>query len=126
MTEFLNSWTNLLGIEYVFLKSRFFWDKANTLILQILQNGLLYSQSPAHSFSSYDSGKNESMDRGAEDLSLNRGEEDEDDHDDHEDAEKANESDGVEAERLKAFNVSYIMLYAFLDLMPLFWAAVYG
>ncbi|XP_053104170.1 nucleolar protein 4 isoform X2 [Hemicordylus capensis] len=62
------------------------------------------SKSPAHSYSSYDSGKNESMDRGAEDLSLNRGEEDEDDHDDHEDAEKANESDGVEAERLKAFN----------------------
>ncbi|XP_033011019.1 nucleolar protein 4 isoform X2 [Lacerta agilis] len=62
------------------------------------------SKSPAHSYSSYDSGKNESMDRGAEDLSLNRGEEDEDDHDEHEDAEKANESDGVEAERLKAFN----------------------
>ncbi|KAM6458320.1 nucleolar protein 4 isoform 3-T3 [Liasis olivaceus] len=62
------------------------------------------SKSPAHSYSSYDSGKNENMDRGAEDLSLNRGEEDEDDHDDHEDAEKVNESDGVEAERLKAFN----------------------
>ncbi|XP_054842023.1 nucleolar protein 4 isoform X2 [Eublepharis macularius] len=62
------------------------------------------SKSPAHSYSSYDSGKNESMDRGAEDLSLNRGEEDEDDHDEHEDAEKAAESDGVEAERLKAFN----------------------
>ncbi|XP_044280071.1 nucleolar protein 4 isoform X4 [Varanus komodoensis] len=62
------------------------------------------SKSPAHSYSSYDSGKNESMDRGAEDLSLNRGEEDEDDHDEHEDAEKVNESDGVEAERLKAFN----------------------
>ncbi|XP_060631231.2 nucleolar protein 4 isoform X4 [Anolis sagrei] len=63
------------------------------------------SKSPAHSFSSYESGKNESMDRGVEDLSLNRGEEDEDDHDDHEDVEKANESDGVEAERLKAFNM---------------------
>ncbi|XP_044280069.1 nucleolar protein 4 isoform X2 [Varanus komodoensis] len=63
------------------------------------------SKSPAHSYSSYDSGKNESMDRGAEDLSLNRGEEDEDDHDEHEDAEKVNESDGVEAERLKAFNM---------------------
>uniref|UniRef100_A0A6J0TDT2 Nucleolar protein 4 isoform X4 n=1 Tax=Pogona vitticeps TaxID=103695 RepID=A0A6J0TDT2_9SAUR len=62
------------------------------------------SKSPAHSYSSYDSGKNESVDRGAEDLSLNRGEEDEDDHDEHEDSEKANESDGVEAERLKAFN----------------------
>ncbi|XP_058034206.1 nucleolar protein 4 isoform X4 [Ahaetulla prasina] len=62
------------------------------------------SKSPAHSYSSYDSGKNENMDRGAEDLSLNRGEEDDDDHDDHEDTEKVNESDGVEAERLKAFN----------------------
>ncbi|XP_016051427.1 PREDICTED: nucleolar protein 4 isoform X1 [Miniopterus natalensis] len=62
------------------------------------------SKSPAHSYSSYDSGKNESVDRGAEDLSLNRGDEDEDDHDDHDDAEKVNETDGVEAERLKAFN----------------------
>ncbi|XP_070605254.1 nucleolar protein 4 isoform X2 [Erythrolamprus reginae] len=62
------------------------------------------SKSPAHSCSSYDSGKNENMERGAEDLSLNRGEEDDDDHDDHEDTEKVNESDGVEVERLKAFN----------------------
>ncbi|XP_037662187.1 nucleolar protein 4 isoform X3 [Choloepus didactylus] len=62
------------------------------------------SKSPAHSYSSYDSGKNESVDRGAEDLSLTRGDEDEDDHDDHEDSEKVNETDGVEAERLKAFN----------------------
>ncbi|XP_038186789.1 nucleolar protein 4 isoform X3 [Arvicola amphibius] len=62
------------------------------------------SKSPAHSYSSYDSGKNESVDRGAEDLSLNRGDEDEDDHDEHEDAEKVTETDGVEAERLKAFN----------------------
>ncbi|OBS59322.1 hypothetical protein A6R68_09553, partial [Neotoma lepida] len=63
------------------------------------------SKSPAHSYSSYDSGKNESVDRGAEDLSLNRGDEDEDDHDEHEDSEKVNETDGVEAERLKAFNM---------------------
>nr|XP_008977918.1 nucleolar protein 4 isoform X5 [Callithrix jacchus] len=63
------------------------------------------SKSPAHSYSSYDSGKNESVDRGAEDLSLNRGDEDEDDHEDHEDSEKVNETDGVEAERLKAFNM---------------------
>ncbi|XP_051058026.1 nucleolar protein 4 isoform X2 [Phodopus roborovskii] len=62
------------------------------------------SKSPAHSYSSYDSGKNESVDRGAEDLSLNRGDEDEDDHEEHEDSEKVNETDGVEAERLKAFN----------------------
>ncbi|XP_060233608.1 nucleolar protein 4 isoform X5 [Meriones unguiculatus] len=62
------------------------------------------NKSPAHSYSSYDSGKNESVDRGAEDLSLNRGDEDEDEHDEHEDSEKVNETDGVEAERLKAFN----------------------
>ncbi|XP_051019109.1 nucleolar protein 4 isoform X8 [Acomys russatus] len=62
------------------------------------------SKSPAHSYSSYDSGKNESVDRGAEDLSVNRADEDEDEHDDHEDSEKVNETDGVEAERLKAFN----------------------
>ncbi|XP_034374099.1 nucleolar protein 4 isoform X3 [Arvicanthis niloticus] len=62
------------------------------------------SKSPAHSYSSYDSGKNESVDRGAEDLSLNRGDEDEDEHDEHEDSEKVTETDGVEAERLKAFN----------------------
>lgn len=62
------------------------------------------SKSPAHSYSSYDSGKNEGVDRGAEDLSLSRGDEDEDEHDEHEDSEKVNESDGVEAERLKAFN----------------------
>ncbi|XP_051019101.1 nucleolar protein 4 isoform X2 [Acomys russatus] len=46
------------------------------------------SKSPAHSYSSYDSGKNESVDRGAEDLSVNRADEDEDEHDDHEDSEK--------------------------------------
>ncbi|XP_055481515.1 nucleolar protein 4 isoform X3 [Psammomys obesus] len=47
------------------------------------------NKSPAHSYSSYDSGKNESVDRGAEDLSLNRGDEDEDEHDEHEDSEKS-------------------------------------
>ncbi|OCT74709.1 hypothetical protein XELAEV_18033696mg [Xenopus laevis] len=63
------------------------------------------NKSPAHSYSSYDSGKNESVGGCGEDLSMTRGDEDEDDHDDHEDAEKAAESDGVEAERLKAFNM---------------------
>ncbi|XP_071410690.1 nucleolar protein 4 isoform X4 [Pithys albifrons albifrons] len=83
-------------------------NKYKTLLISDLkmerearENG---SKSPAHSYSSYDSGKNESVGRGAEDLSLNRGEEDEDDHDEQEDPEKVNESDGVEAERLKAFN----------------------
>lgn len=84
-------------------------NKYKTLLISDLkmerearENG---SKSPAHSYSSYDSGKNESVDRGAEDLSLNRGDEDEDDHDEQEDPEKVNESDGVEAERLKAFNM---------------------
>ncbi|XP_043922573.1 nucleolar protein 4 [Protopterus annectens] len=63
------------------------------------------NKSPAHSYSSYDSGKNESIAGGAEDLSLNRGDEDEDDHDEQDDAEKVNEGDGAEAERLKAFNM---------------------
>ncbi|KAK6491062.1 nucleolar protein 4-like isoform X5 [Huso huso] len=62
------------------------------------------SKSPAHSFSSYDSGKNESVGGGVEDLSLSRGDEDEDEHDDQEDSEKAMETEGVETERLKAFN----------------------
>lgn len=60
-------------------------------------------QSPAHSSSSYDSGRNEGADRGAEDPSLPRGAEDEEDH---AGAEGATQTDGVEAERLKAFNVS--------------------
>ncbi|XP_053845405.1 nucleolar protein 4 isoform X5 [Vidua macroura] len=84
-------------------------NKYKTLLISDLkmerearENG---SKSPAHSYSSYDSGKNESVGRGAEDLSLNRGDEDEDDHDEQEDPEKVNESDGVEAERLKAFNM---------------------
>ncbi|XP_041102009.1 nucleolar protein 4-like isoform X3 [Polyodon spathula] len=62
------------------------------------------SKSPAHSFSSYDSGKNESVGGGVEDLSLSRGDEDEDEHDDQEDSEKTMETEGVETERLKAFN----------------------
>ncbi|XP_006091721.1 nucleolar protein 4 isoform X2 [Myotis lucifugus] len=62
------------------------------------------SKSPAHSYSSYDSSKHEGGERGAEDLSLHRGDEDDEDHEDHDDAEKVAETDGVEAERLKAFN----------------------
>ncbi|XP_036741335.2 nucleolar protein 4 isoform X2 [Manis pentadactyla] len=59
------------------------------------------SKSPAHSYSSYDSGRNEGADRGAEDPSLPRGAEDEEDR---AGAEGATQTDGVEAERLKAFN----------------------
>ncbi|XP_023687965.2 nucleolar protein 4 isoform X1 [Paramormyrops kingsleyae] len=61
------------------------------------------SKSPAHSYSSYDSGKNEAG--GLEDVSLNRADDDEDDQDDQDDCEKAMEVDGAEAERLKAFNM---------------------
>ncbi|NWR93160.1 NOL4 protein, partial [Furnarius figulus] len=97
-------------------------NKYKTLLISDLkmerearENG---SKSPAHSYSSYDSGKNESVGRGAEDLSLNRGDEDEDDHDEQEDPEKVNESDGVEAERLKAFNVSPLALILFSSSIP--------
>ncbi|XP_066575716.1 nucleolar protein 4 isoform X3 [Amia ocellicauda] len=81
-------------------------SKFKGLMLQDLkteprENG---SKSPAHSYSSYDSGKNESVGGGVEDLSLSRADEDDDDHDDQEDCEKAMEAEGVEAERLKAFN----------------------
>lgn len=66
------------------------------------------------------------MDRGAEDLSLNRGEEDDDDHDDHEDTEKVNESDGVEAERLKAFNVSYMILLMSFGILFSYLSMIWG
>ncbi|XP_078543481.1 nucleolar protein 4 isoform X3 [Lissotriton helveticus] len=62
------------------------------------------NKSPAHSLSSYDSGKNESVGEGVEDLSLNRGDDDDDDHDEPDDSDRLNEGDGVETERLKAFN----------------------
>ncbi|XP_007886162.1 nucleolar protein 4 isoform X2 [Callorhinchus milii] len=64
----------------------------------------LGSKSPAHSYSSYESLRNESVGGGPEDLSVSRTNEDDDDQDDHDDVEKINESDGAESERLKAFN----------------------
>ncbi|RXM36257.1 Nucleolar protein 4 [Acipenser ruthenus] len=75
------------------------------MALQYVFSKSLGKPSPAHSFSSYDSGKNESVGGGVEDLSLSRGDEDEDEHDDQEDSEKAMEAEGVETERLKAFNM---------------------
>lgn len=45
---------------------------------------------------------------GAEDLTVSRvqaGDEDDDDHDDHDDSDKINDTEGVDPERLKAFNV---------------------
>ncbi|XP_048452313.1 nucleolar protein 4-like isoform X2 [Rhincodon typus] len=64
----------------------------------------LGGKSPAHSYSSYESLRNESVGGGPEDLTVSRAIEDDDDQDDHDDAEKIIDSDGAESERLKAFN----------------------
>lgn len=67
-------------------------------------------QSPQYSSGgSYDSVK---MDLSAEDLTMGRHgsqvapDDDDDDHDDHDDNDKINDTEGVDPERLKAFNVS--------------------
>ena len=67
-------------------------------------------QSPQYSSGgSYDSVK---MDISAEDLTMGRHgsqvapDDDDDDHDDHDDNDKINDTEGVDPERLKAFNVS--------------------
>lgn len=67
-------------------------------------------QSPPYSSGgSYDSVK---MELSAEDLSTGRQgsqiapDDDDDDHDDHDDNDKINDAEGVDPERLKAFNVS--------------------
>ncbi|XP_038665192.1 nucleolar protein 4-like isoform X1 [Scyliorhinus canicula] len=65
----------------------------------------LGSKSPAHSYSSYESLRNESVGGGPEDLTVSRAIEDDDDQDDHDDVEKIIDSDGAESERLKAFNM---------------------
>ncbi|XP_067856531.1 nucleolar protein 4-like b isoform X3 [Heptranchias perlo] len=64
------------------------------------------SKSPPYSSGSYDSGRNELSGSCPEDLSISRGgDDDDDDHDDHEDNEKINDSEGMDPERLKAFNM---------------------
>ncbi|XP_078253465.1 nucleolar protein 4-like isoform X2 [Rhinoraja longicauda] len=63
------------------------------------------NKSPAHSYSSYESLRNESVGGGPEDLTVSRIIEDDDDQDDHDDIERIIESDGAESERLKAFNM---------------------
>lgn len=48
------------------------------------------------------------MEMCAEDLTVNRSQaadDDDDDHDDHDDSDKINDTEGVDPERLKAFNV---------------------
>uniref|UniRef100_A0A672YP20 Nucleolar protein 4-like b n=1 Tax=Sphaeramia orbicularis TaxID=375764 RepID=A0A672YP20_9TELE len=71
--------------------------------------GALHPNSPPYSSGgSYDSVK---MDLGAEDLTMGRHgnqvapDDDDDDHDDHDDNDKINDTEGVDPERLKAFNM---------------------
>lgn len=66
----------------------------------------MFVQSPQYSSGSYDSIK---MEICAEDLTVGRSQtadDDDDDHDDHDDSDKINDVEGVDPERLKAFNVS--------------------
>uniref|UniRef100_H2ZSM6 Nucleolar protein 4 like n=1 Tax=Latimeria chalumnae TaxID=7897 RepID=H2ZSM6_LATCH len=63
-------------------------------------------QSPPYSSGSYDSVRTEAS--GPEDLSVSRApnaDEDDDEHDDHEDNDKIADSEGLDPERLKAFNM---------------------
>lgn len=64
------------------------------------------------------------MELSAEDLTVGRHgpqvapDDDDDDHDDHDDSDKINDTEGVDPERLKAFNVS--------PEVPLFPASING
>lgn len=65
-------------------------------------------QSPQYSSGSYDSVKTE-LSMSAEDLTAGRAQiidDDDDDHDDHDDSDKITDAEGMDPERLKAFNVS--------------------
>ncbi|XP_026547985.1 nucleolar protein 4-like, partial [Notechis scutatus] len=67
----------------------------------------LSRQSPPYSSGSYDSVKTE-VSGCPEDLTVGRAptaDDDDDDHDDHEDNDKMNDSEGMDPERLKAFNM---------------------
>uniref|UniRef100_A0A673Y229 Nucleolar protein 4-like a n=1 Tax=Salmo trutta TaxID=8032 RepID=A0A673Y229_SALTR len=64
-------------------------------------------QSPQHSSGSYDSLKTE-LSMSAEDLTSGRAQiidDDDDDHDDHDDSDKITDAEGMDPERLKAFNM---------------------
>lgn len=68
----------------------------------------VFPQSPPYSSGSYDSVKTE-LSMSAEDLTSGRAQiidDDDDDHDDHDDSDKINDAEGMDPERLKAFNVS--------------------
>ncbi|KAI4892932.1 hypothetical protein NFI96_014184 [Prochilodus magdalenae] len=63
------------------------------------------NKSPHYGSGSYDSIK---MEMCAEDLTVSRSQaadDDDDDHDDHDDSDKINDTEGVDPERLKAFNM---------------------
>ncbi|XP_054648513.1 nucleolar protein 4-like isoform X4 [Dunckerocampus dactyliophorus] len=65
------------------------------------------NKSPPYSSGSYDSVKTE-LSMCAEDLTSGRAQivdDDDDDHDDHDDADKINDAEGMDPERLKAFNM---------------------
>ncbi|XP_011601089.1 nucleolar protein 4-like isoform X2 [Takifugu rubripes] len=65
------------------------------------------SKSPPYSSGSYDSVKTD-VGMSAEDLSSGRAQiidDDDDDHDDHDDSDKINDAEGMDPERLKAFNM---------------------
>ncbi|XP_029974434.1 nucleolar protein 4-like [Salarias fasciatus] len=65
------------------------------------------NKSPPYSSGSYDSVKTE-LSMSAEDLTSARAQiidDDDDDHDDHDDSDKINDAEGMDPERLKAFNM---------------------
>ncbi|XP_040927481.1 nucleolar protein 4-like [Betta splendens] len=65
------------------------------------------SKSPPYSSGSYDSVKTE-LSMSGEDLTAGRAQiidDDDDDHDDHDDSDKINDAEGMDPERLKAFNM---------------------
>lgn len=74
---------------------------------------VFFLQSPPYSSGSYDSVKTE-LSMSAEDLASGRAQiidDDDDDHDDHDDSDKINDAEGMDPERLKAFNVSVPSCY---------------
>ena len=79
-------------------------------------------QSPPYSSGSYDSVKTE-LSMSAEDLSSGRAQamdDDDDDHDDHDDSDRINDAEGMDPERLKAFNVRALLLLKLLVFIPVF------
>ncbi|CAG6021958.1 unnamed protein product [Menidia menidia] len=73
--------------------------------------GALFQSGNSPQYSSSGSYESVKMDLGAEDLTLGRHgsqvapDDDDDDHDDHDDNDKINDAEGVDPERLKAFNM---------------------